>query len=76
MSDLVGRAISKFGMVENVGVAVEISFIVVIHAQESCIYADFNVFGLMEGDNFNIVLKCHMVANSHSGKVARAHPSA
>ena len=32
------------GMVENVGVAVEISLIVVMHAQESCNCADFKVF--------------------------------
>ena len=40
----VGSAISKSGMVENMGAAVEISFIVVIHAQESCICADFKAF--------------------------------
>ena len=44
MSGNVDNVISKSGMVENVGVAIEISFIVVIHAQESCIYADFKVF--------------------------------
>ncbi len=44
MSENVHSAISKSGVVENVGVAVEISFVVVIHAQESCIYADIKVF--------------------------------
>mgnify|MGYP003461073419 FL=1 len=44
MSDNVGSAISKSGMVENMGVATEVSFVVVIHAQVSCIYADFKVF--------------------------------
>ena len=31
-------------MVENVGVAFEISCVVAIHAQVSCIYVDFKVF--------------------------------
>ena len=44
MSGRVGRVISKSGMVENVGVAVEISVVAVIHAHLSCIYADLNVF--------------------------------
>ena len=51
MSDNNCSAISKSGMVENVGVPVarEISFVVVMHAQVGlrigyCIYADFKVF--------------------------------
>ena len=44
MSDNVRSALSKSGVVENMGVAVEISFIVLIHAKECCIYADFIVF--------------------------------
>ncbi len=39
----VDSAISKSGMVENVGVAIEISFVVAIHAQVSCIYAGYKV---------------------------------
>ncbi len=44
MSDNVRSAISKSGVVENVGIAVDVSVAVVIHAQESCICADFKVF--------------------------------
>ncbi len=44
MSDYVRSAISKSGVVENMGVAVEISFLVAIHEQISCIYAEFQVF--------------------------------
>ena len=44
MSDNVRSPISKSGVVGNVGVAVEIVFIVGIHAQESCIDAEFKVF--------------------------------
>ena len=45
MSDNVCSAISKSGVVENVGVAVEISFrpTIVIQTQESYVFADFKV---------------------------------
>ena len=33
--------------VENVGVAVEISFVVVIQAEIACIYADFRPFSVI-----------------------------
>ena len=41
MSGHVGSVMSELGVVENVGVAVEISFAVVIQAGISCIYVDF-----------------------------------
>ncbi len=44
MSGSVGSVTSKSGMVENVGIAGEISFAVVIQAVISCIYADFKAF--------------------------------
>ncbi len=44
MSHNVRSATSMSGVVENVGVAVEISFIVERHVQSSCICADFKVF--------------------------------
>ncbi len=44
MSGNVDSAISKSGMVENVGVAIEVSFVVALRAQVPCIYADFEVF--------------------------------
>jgi len=44
MSDNVRSAISKLGVVENMGIAVKISFIVGIHEQVSCIDADFKVY--------------------------------
>ena len=44
MSGHVGSVMSELGVVENVGVAVEISFVVVIQAEIACIYADFKAF--------------------------------
>ena len=44
MSGHVGSVMSELGIVENVGVAVEISFVGVIQAAISCIYADFKAF--------------------------------
>ncbi len=44
MSGNVGSELSKSGMVENMGVAVEMSFVVAIHEHVSCIYADFKEF--------------------------------
>ena len=44
MLDNVRSLISKSGVVENVEVAVDIPFVVVIHAQVYCVYADFKVF--------------------------------
>ncbi len=44
MSANVGTVIFGSGLIENVGVAVEVSFVVAIHAKVSCIYADFKVF--------------------------------
>ncbi len=41
MSGNVGCVMSELGVVENVGVAVEISFVVVIQPEIACIYADF-----------------------------------
>ncbi len=37
----VGACMSESGIIENVGVAVEIWFVVVIQAEITCIYADF-----------------------------------
>ncbi len=39
--DNVGACMSESGIIENVGVAVEIWFVVVIQAEITCIYADF-----------------------------------
>ncbi len=44
MSVNVDSAISKSGMVANVGAAIEVSFVVAVHAHVSCIYADFKEF--------------------------------
>ena len=44
MSGNVDSAIPKSDIVENVGVAIEISFVVAIYAQVFCIYTDFKVF--------------------------------
>ncbi len=44
MSDHIVSAISESGVVENVGVAGVISFVVVLQAKISCIYADFKHF--------------------------------
>ena len=44
MSDHVGSVMSELGVVENVVVAVEISLVVVIQAEISCICADFKAF--------------------------------
>jgi len=62
-----------------VGVEVEISFVVVIHEQVSCIYADFKVFSVFRPP-YLISGMCQImfrmrrrVANSYSGKVAKAH---
>ncbi len=44
MSSNLGSAISKSGVVENMVVVTEVSFVVVIHVHVSCIYADFKVF--------------------------------
>ncbi len=41
MSGNVGCVMSGLGVVKNVGVAVEISFVVV---KQACIYADFKAF--------------------------------
>ena len=41
-------------MVENVGVAIEVSFVVALHAQVSCIYADFKVFPAAILDFWNV----------------------
>ncbi len=54
MSDNVRSAISKLGVVENIGVAVEISFVVVICAHVSRIYADFKVFPAAILDFWNV----------------------
>ncbi len=48
MSGNVDSAISKSGRVENVGVAIEISFVVAKHAQVSCIYTDLKVFPVFQ----------------------------
>ena len=40
----VDSSISESGIAENVGVAVAISFVVVLQAKISCIYADFKAF--------------------------------
>jgi len=48
MSGNVDSAISKSGIVENMGVAIEISFVVSIHAQVSCIYTDLKVFPVFQ----------------------------
>ena len=48
MSGNVDNALSKSGMVENVGVAVELLFVVAIHAQVSCIYTNFKVFPVFQ----------------------------
>ncbi len=55
----VDSAISKSGIVENVWVAVKISFVVVIHAQVSCIYADFKVFPVFRPP-FRISVMCQI----------------
>ena len=44
MSDNVGAGMSELDVVENVGSAVEISFVVVTQAEKTCLYADFKVF--------------------------------
>ncbi len=44
MSGNVGCVMSELGVVKNVGVAVEISFVVVKQAEITCIYADFKAF--------------------------------
>ena len=36
--------VSESGVCENAGVAVEISFVVAIHAEITCIYVDFKAF--------------------------------
>ncbi len=48
MSGNVDSAIYESGMVANVGVAIEIPFVVSIYAQVSCIYTDFKVFSVFE----------------------------
>ena len=47
MSFNVDSAISKSGMVENMEVVIEVSFVVALHAHISCIYADFKVFPVL-----------------------------
>ena len=69
MSVNVDSAITKSGMVENVGVAIDVLFVVAIHAQVSCICADFKVFPV-----FRPPYWYHLIVNSYSGKVAKAHP--
>ena len=44
LSGNVGSAISKSGVVKNMVVVTEVSFVVVINVHVSCIYADFKVF--------------------------------
>ena len=44
MSGNVGCVTSELGVVENVGVAVETSFVVGIQPEIACIYADFKAF--------------------------------
>ena len=44
MSGHVDSVMSELGVVENVGVAVEISLVVVIQAEIACIYADYKTF--------------------------------
>ena len=44
MSGHVGSVMSELGVVENMGVAVDISFVVVIQAEMACIYTDFQAF--------------------------------
>ncbi len=48
MSGNVDSVIFKSGMVENVGLAIEVSFVVAIHAQVSCIYTNFKVFPVFQ----------------------------
>ncbi len=57
MSRNVGSEISKSGMVENVGVAIEVSFVVVIHAQVSCIYSDISKYFRFSGRHIGF-LEC------------------
>ena len=44
MSADVGSVMSELGVVENMRIAVEISFVAVIKADTACIYADFKAF--------------------------------
>jgi len=44
MSDHVGSVMPESGVVENMWVTVEISFVVVTQAEITCIYADFKTF--------------------------------
>ncbi len=60
MSDHVGSVMTELGVVENVGVAVEISFVVVTQAEIICIYADFKAFPVFR--------------SPYLGKVAKARP--
>ena len=48
LSGNVGSAISKSGVVKNMVVVTEVSFVVVINVHVSCIYADFKVFPVLQ----------------------------
>ncbi len=65
----IGSAISKSGVVENVGVSGAISFVVVIEAEISCINADFEAFPVLRPPYW-ISGMCQI----YPGKVAKARP--
>jgi len=80
MSANVGSEMPESEVIENVGVAIEIQFVVAMQTKETVFYADFKAFpafGLpywIPGWRQKRSETNHPVTNSYSGKITKSRP--